>query len=463
MPKPNIILISIDTLRADHLSCYGYRRQTTPNLDSLAGGGALFRNAYSTAVWTPPAHASMLTGLYPCQHGVVDQNRLAEDIPTLAGALQQQGYHTAGFVNNSQVGDLVGLNRGHDDFFEIWQGAAETQLARRALHKVKHWSGYADHGAAETNRLVTDWLAHRRDRDRPFYVFIHYIDTHNPLKAPRPFRYHFLTEELQKQVDMEKIWQIAENPLICLTDEITLSEPEVGALKALYDEEILYVDAKIGELVSWLALNGLFHETLLIVTADHGEHWGEHGLYSHVASLYEPVVRVPLIVHFPPVLRHSQVVEPLVQLVDILPTIFAAAEIGELPPGCRGISLFDAAARDGHEVAIAEWEGRTPYFIRERCGAHGRGKIPAFIPEKQVMIRRGAHKLIQRESGAVELYDLATDPQETQNLAPAQPDLAKKLADEVTQTIETMQHTNPKQAYDLTEQVLKNLRDLGYM
>lgn len=463
MSKPNIILISIDTLRSDHLSCYGYQRRTTPNLDSLAEGGVLFRNAYSTAVWTPPAHASMLTGLYPAQHGVVDQNRLSEEITTIAAELQQHGYQTAGFVNNSQVGDLVGLHRGHEAFFEIWQGAAEAEVARRAIHKVKDWSGYADHGAAETNRRVCDWLAGARDPDRPFYAFIHYIDAHNPLKPPRPYRDHFFTREMQKQVDLEKIRQIAENPLICLTDEISLSEPEIAALKALYDEEIRYVDAKIGELVSWLTLHDLFHETLLIVTADHGEHWGEHGLYSHVASLYEPVVHVPLIVHFPAALRRSQVMEPLVQLVDILPTIFAAAEIPDLPPGCRGISLFDVPTRGGHSAVFAEWEGRIPYFIRDRCQQQGREKIPPFISEKQVMIRRGNHKLIRRESGALELYDLAADPQERENLAAARPALAKELAEQLGRSLEEMQNTNPTQEYDLSEQVLKNLRDLGYM
>ena len=156
MQQPNIILISVDTLRADHLSCYGYHRATTPNIDALGDQGVIFTKAYSTAVWTPPAHASMLTGLYPSQHNVIHQNRLREDIPTIAELLQERGYQTAGFVNNSQVGKLVGFDRGHDDFFEVWQGLSERQVIKRAQQKVQELAGYSDHGAATTNKLVFD-------------------------------------------------------------------------------------------------------------------------------------------------------------------------------------------------------------------------------------------------------------------------------------------------------------------
>lgn len=119
MKKPNIILVSIDTLRADHLSCYGYYKDTTPNIDRIASEGTIFRKNYSTGVWTPPGHASMLTGLYVSEHGVYGDRRLSDSIPTIATVLKENGYQTAGFVNNSQVGELVGLHKGHDMFVRL--------------------------------------------------------------------------------------------------------------------------------------------------------------------------------------------------------------------------------------------------------------------------------------------------------------------------------------------------------
>jgi len=376
--------------------------------------------------------------------------------------LKKNGYQTAGFVNNSQVGDLVGLNRGHEDFYEIWQGVSKNQVARRALHKLKDVAGFADHGAAKTNMLIMDWLK-KRDARRPFYLFAHYIDAHNPLKAPYPYRFQYLTETLKKQVDMNKIWQIADNPLLCLSDNLTLNDREIEALIALYDEEINYLDAKIGELIDWLKTENIFHNTLFILTADHGEHWGEQGLYSHVASLREPITHIPLIVHYPEVFRVSTEVEGFAQLVDVMPTVLEAAMIADDSSIRQGKSLFRTNAIARHPFVIAEWEGRVPYFIQNRSKKNGESRVPEFVSQKQAMIREGDFKLISREDGALKLYNLKEDPDENRNLAAEKRDLAASLKEKLDKHIQKIQQKSDDESYQLTEQVLKNLKDLGYM
>ncbi len=417
MNRPNIILISIDTLRADHLSCYGYKRKTTPNIDRIAEEGVLFKNAYSTSVWTPPAHASMLTGLYPSQHGVVDENKLDNQIPTLAEILQSNGYRTAGFVNNPAVGQLIGLDRGYDSFHEIWRGLASRQIFHRAIHKVREALGYTDHWASKTNQITVNWLTNRRDIEKPFYIFIHYIEPHNPLMAPKPFRWKYLKKPLIGQVDMRKIRKVAKNPLICLTDDMELNELEIEALTCLYDEEIAYLDCRIGQLLKWLNSQKLLEDTLLIITADHGEHLGEKGLYSHVASLYEPIVHIPLIMRYPELIEASSLNDALVQLIDIVPTILQVAGLEIESFRFSGVPLLPLQQKqEYHDYIIAEWEGRIPNFVKARLAKLDKSHNTNKYTTKLTMLREGPYKFIQNSNGKEELYNLSVDREESNNL-----------------------------------------------
>lgn len=463
MKNPNIILISIDTLRSDHLSCYGYQRTTTPHIDKIAEKGVLFKNGYSTAVWTPPAHASMLTGYYPSQHKVIHQNKLNDDIPTVAQLLKKQGYHTAGFVNNSQVGELVGLSKGHDAFHEVWQGFSRKQVFRLGAHKIREFLGYSDDGAARTNQLAFNWLRKGWNREQPFYMFIHHIDAHNPLKAPRPFLFHFLSKELRSQVDMEKIWKVADNPLACFTDDIQLNEAELEALTCLYDEEIRYVDHIIGQLVTLLEEMKVFDDTLLILTADHGEHLGEHGMYSHVASLYEPIVHIPFILRYPRELS-PQVREEYVQIVDIFPTISAACNSEASDSNLTGRNLLESNADGDPRFLFAEWEGRIPFFVKDRLNDSNRKRITEQFSNKQWMCRRDEFKLINDEHGNYELYNTTSDPNETENLNEKNPAIFDQLRDELEEWKSNADSTRPSDTYEYKDERLKkHLKALGYL
>lgn len=461
------MLISIDTLRADHLSCYGYHKMTTPNLDRIGDEGVVFENAYSTAAWTPPAHASMLTGLYPSSHGVVDNNRLSKTIPTLAEVLLKSGYKTAGFVNNSQVGELVGFERGHETFVEVWKGTSGMSIARRGMNYLVRNSmelmGINDHGAERTNQLAQRWI--RENKGNPFYMFIHYIEPHNPINAPHPFKNKYWDNKNNQNIDKEKLYLVAHNPLICFTNHIRLNEDEIIALKALYDGEVSYLDHKIGELIEFLKRNHTYDQTLIIITADHGEHFGEHGLYSHVASLYEPILHIPLIIKYPEWIDKRARISELAQLIDIYPTVVEALDLDQrFLKGVQGTSLFETnKTAKYHDCIIAEWEGRIPDFVLKRMKHSDGDPIVDKFREPMAMIREGHYKYILNSKGRDELYDLDNDKREVNNISEKKNEIRKRLREELTQWQSLNNRVDYEKQSRLDEATKKNLKNLGYM
>lgn len=467
MKRPNVLLISIDTLRADHLSCYGYHRKTTPNLDHVANDGVIYENAYSTAVWTPPAHASMLTGLYPSFHGAVDDNRLSKNIPTLAEVFLKNSYKTVGFVNNSQVGELVGFERGHETFIEVWRGTGGTPLISRGIkyliRSAKEVLGVNDHGAHRTNQLARQWIKERKDDS--FYMFIHHIEPHNPINPPHPFRNKYFNGRDDQGIDKKKLYLVAHNPLICFTDNIKLNDPEIEALKGLYDGEISYIDYKIGEFVNFLKKEDLYDNTLIVITADHGEHFGEHGLYSHVASLYEPILHIPLIIKYPEGFKKQTRISDLVQLIDIYPTLIEACGLDlTFLANVQGKSLFKKSlTQKDHDYIIAEWEGRIPDFVLKRVQDPRTDSIVSKFRQTMLMIREGSYKYILNSSGIEELYDLDKDRYEGDNIIETKKDIAASLRLKLTQWQSLRVRIEQEKQYSNDEAVRKNLETLGYI
>lgn len=467
MKRPNVLLISIDTLRADHLSCYGYDKVTTPHLDRLGEEGILFENAYSTAAWTPPAHASMLTGLYPSSHGVVDNHRLRKDIPTLAEVFSKSGYRTAGFVNNSQVGELVGLEKGHETYMEVWRGSKGRSIVRRSMNYLVRNAmeavGLNDHGAHRTNQLARDWI--RENKGHAFYMFIHYIEPHNPINAPYPFKNKYWQNRNRHGIDKNKLYLVAQNPLVCFTNNIRLNREELTALRALYDGEISYIDYKIGELIAFLKKERIYDNTFIIITADHGEHFGEHDLYSHVASLYEPIIHIPLMMKFPEGFNRQARISGLVQLVDIFPTVIETIGLNqEFLRGIQGKSLFRTANDPTyHDYIIAEWEGRIPEFVSERIRNLDEDPIVKKFRETMVMIREGHYKYILKSNGGEELYDLEKDKREENNILEREKEIGKGLRHKVTQWQSSKSELKYEKQSSIDEMTKRNLESLGYL
>ncbi len=473
MKRPNIVLISIDTLRADHLSCYGYHRRTSPNIDRIAAEGVRFEQAYSNAVWTPPSHASMLSGLYPSQHGVTDNTTLSKSLPTIAETLLKAGYDTAGFVNNPLVGAMVGLDRGHEQFFEMWRGVTSGSRFVRACHylyrRLRDAAGVNDHGGLATNQKVQQWLQQRTKSDKPFYLFLHHIEPHNPIAAPRPFRYKFVTPDVSAAIDRNKLAKMANNPLCYFTQDITLTETERSYLIGLYDGEIAYVDHLLGQLINYLREMNRLDNTLLIVTADHGEHLGEHDFYSHVASLYEPIVRIPVIIRYPELYEPGTVVDGPVQTVDIFPTILQAIgqkHSGPLP--LQGTSLAPVQGRvqiDKERPIIAEWEGRIPKFVKSRSLEQQNGVIQrnAFMSVKLKMVRQGRFKYILSEDGNEQLYDLRLDAEERCNIADANSEQRRRLRQHLALLDNDQEFAAKVSETEIDADLEARLKGLGYL
>jgi len=455
----NILLISIDTCRADHLSCYGYHRPTTPNLERLAEDGVIYKQHYSTGVWTPPGHASMLTGLYVSEHGVYDENRLADEIPTIATILKQHGYQTAGFVNNSQVGELVGFNKGHDLFVEVWKGVPYKNQIERIIkggyRRLREYLGYEDMGAKRTNRLFSAWI-NTIDKDKPFYCFLHYIEPHNPLNPPKPFKKRFLRG--YKNINKKNVSKVAHNPLICYVEDINLNEDEVSFIKDLYDGELAYTDHIIGEVISILKDKNLYDNTMIIITSDHGEHFGEHGCWSHVASLYKEVLHIPLIIKYPSDIDMKGEKDGYTQLVDLLPTVLDLTNISADGIKLSGLSLLANNGNNFHEYIFAEWEGRVPYFIRERLKDINSNEKLKNIKSKLVMIQDHNFKILKKENEE-KIFELVKEDSTIYNIKKS--NRINFLRIELNKFKTDLKSTTNKS--QINSEIVKNLKALGYM
>ena len=283
-----IVLISIDTCRADYFSCYGYPRQTTPHIDALAAGGILFDNAMSPVPMTLPAHSSMLTGTNPPYHGVHNNlgHRLGDSSLTIAEILQEKNIRTGAIVSAFVLNARFGLNQGFDAYIDD-------------LGQSEQDGRHDERPAGDTTALALDWLDEHQSED--FFLFLHYYDPHDPYEPPEPFATAFKDD--------------------------------------LYAGEIAYVDDCIGQVVARLKSLGLYDSTLIIVTSDHGEMLGEHGESTHMYFIYQGAIRVPLIVKLPGSDKSRRIDRP-VSIVDIVPTLCGLLEITP-PQAVHGEDLTD--------------------------------------------------------------------------------------------------------------------------
>ena len=397
-PPPDILLISIDSLRSDHLGSYGYARDTSPNLDALARGGARFETALAPSPWTLPSHVTLLTGRHPAAHGVNNTDRkLAASIPTLAEELHAAGYATAAFVSGPYLRSAYAYDRGFDLY--------DQSLA--ALSPGESRTGISSPDLVDN---LLRWILQEKSTTprQPFFAFLHLWDVHYDFAPPPPWDSHF-------------------DPGYTGTHDgaaIEGLEPDLPArdlehIVALYDGEIRFTDEELGRLFSALKARGLFENTIIVVTADHGEEFFEHGRIGHAITLYDESLRVPLIVHHPRSIAAGRVLDGQVRLMDIAPTILGLAG---LPPGEIGMpASAPIKSRD-----LSPWL-RGDLFA---------GRFPELVafPENRVWgkgrtaVRTASDKLI-RENGIdyFEIFDLDRDPSEMSRRTGHDDDLASTL------------------------------------
>jgi arylsulfatase A-like enzyme len=376
---PHVILIVVDTLRADRLGAYGNQRGLTPFLDELAGRGTVFLNTYATCSWTNPSVASLFTSRYPMQHRVTTFDaRLPDAERTLAEILAPHRYINLGFTANLRLTEALGFAQG----FRSWGVYPVTKLrADRLRRRALGWSDLV-RGTRST---------------KPVFLYLQYMEPHAPYDPPPAFRARF---ERRAAPDLSSAE--ANRKLLDLKWE-TLTPAEIDHLESLYDGEVAYFDSELRRLFAGLGERGLLDDALVVVTADHGEEFNEHHLMMHGDSLYNQALRVPLVLVGPRV-PAGRVVTQNVSLVDVAPTILALAGL-PAEPLFEGRSLVPLLTGDAPPVdVVAQLPNATPDFDpRRHTSAIVRGSVKLLA-----LAEAWAARL-----GAAELYDLASDPLET--------------------------------------------------
>ncbi|MFH1219597.1 MAG: sulfatase [Candidatus Eisenbacteria bacterium] len=372
-----MVLIVMDALRPDYLGCYGCDRPTSPHIDDLARQGILFENAFTHASWTKPSFASLLTSLYPFQHGVVDWESVMPDtISTLPEVLRQNGYSTSGVINMLGITGEFKVTKGIDKLSE------------------------APKGELNATRITDTALALIKNSSTPFFILIHYYDTHWPYKPPPEYL------ELVRRTDDPN--PFASRAAARAERNERPSQEYIDRQSLLYAACVKYVDDEIGRLVESLDRISPRSETVVIITADHGEAFWEHGARAHGTDLYDEAIRVPLIIHYPARFHKTRRIESLVRHIDLMPTILELT--GATDSGHReGLSLVGL-------IENAKRTGGGGKFLPASCALSELNLRR--VPDLKSIRTANRKIIVEPATSVVQLYDVIGDPGETTNLWP---------------------------------------------
>jgi len=457
--RPSIVLVVIDTLRADAVSAYGAVNDTTPAFDALAAQGLLYGRAYAPSPWTLPSHASLFTGFGADRHGVGIAGRmgLREEFTTLAERLGDVGYETVGFSENPLVSALFGFEQG----FERFSAVTVEDAISEDQHPGSRRFDIVGEAAA---------FAAERDPDRPFFLFANLFDPHSPYQRREPNRF------LGRGVSLDESWSTealkASPNRIC---NRLPSPAELAQLHGLYLGDVAAADAKLGRIAA-IARDAVDGRPLIVVaTADHGEHFGEHRLLDHEFSVRAPVLNIPLVVQGLPDAPVGRVDTP-VALVDVTASILRWAD-AEIPPEIAGrpmpTRVSDRERPDGDLLAIYSDEKlRAPEnwsnalkptdeardAKRSGCGPADR------VFGDMLALTRWPFKLIWFENYPAELYDLSWDPEERSDLADLRPEISAPLIDEARRVADATGLAGSSAAGETpSAEEIETLRSLGYL
>lgn len=427
----NLVLITLDTLRMDHLHCYGYFRQTSPNIDALAEKSIFFENAFIHLPITLPSHASILTGLYP-QNTEVYRNygRLDRKFNTLAETLKNYGYHTGAVVSVALLNKKSGINQGFDDYFYNWD---DSEIG-------ENWGGWEVQGPADqANRIAFNWLTN--NHNNKFFFWVHYYDIHSPYTEQKGFTDIFDPNSVEFNDYISDRW----DNKISKIQKLNITN---------YDRDILFTDYQLGRLVKFLKQLKLLKKTIVVITSDHGEGlYQHHGYVSHGKYLYDEQIRIPLIILLPGLDQQIKVDE-LVQSVDLLPTLLDLLSIPPSSLSGDGESLLPVIRNE------EENKNRKSYALRQ---LEGEDSKPL---DRWLSVRTSKYKLIAGESGGIFLYDMVSDPYEMSNLIGNKDN---KLREVEIQMLEDGQKNFPlkpdskKSPPKADAATLRILKSLGYM
>ena len=438
-PGRKVVLVSIDTLRADHLGCYGYGKDTSPNSDALARDAALFDNVYAPTSWTLPAHVSLLTSLSCFRHGVnLESDTIDRSLPTLADLLRSNGFYCAAVTGGGFVGAVFGFSKGFDLYAQSENSLVDS--------------------AATTFDAAAKWIDANGDKD--FFLFIHTYQPHGPYVPPPPYDRMFL--------DPEPLWTMIDigghigGPYGIFKE---LPDQERRNIVGLYDGEVRSTDdGLVGPLIAKLKDLKIYDETMIVVTSDHGEEFFEHGSWEHGRALYDESLKVPLIIKFPGSKFRGKRIEPFVRLIDIMPTVMDVFGIEEEGFDLDGRSLLPLikGREKSDRAALAYLAG---------------GVLSSPVPEK-LAITDGRSKVIlnrpySREAlGAflfppppyveVETFDLEADPRERTNIVSRKASWTGNLV-ALMQEIQNKGGARSGGKAEIDAETKQKLRALGYI
>jgi arylsulfatase A-like enzyme len=435
-PVKGILLIVVDALRPDHLGAYGYPRSTSPTLDRLAAEGIVFEAAFSPCGWTRPSIASMFTGLYPSEHGLRERarrknqrfflTRLDQSLVTLAEILTDRGFDTLAVVANPHLGLGQGFEQGFSDYFDNDRSAAE---------------------------ILDRFIAWREEKKpAPFFAYLHFMDVHWPYQPPAPYDRKF--DSPGSSIDFAGLdWNLFRRQI--RSGDIRLSPEDLAAVQALYDGQIRYLDDQLASALDRIGEDA--SSWLILITADHGEEFLEHGGMGHGPFLYDVHTRVPWILRLPHGYAGRGTVPWPVSTVDIMPTLveLAGGSMTGTGGGVSRLDLIDGAELPKRSVVFGEEHYEDLYYRHSV-----RSDRFKFI---RTTVRGGSDGL--EKQTRFELYDLAADPLEQRNLIGESPAVARDMAARLEQHLSNMQNPFSTETGDvpLRPEAIEELRSLGYL
>lgn len=430
-PTPNFILITIDTVRQDHLSLYGYDRDTSPGLAALAKDSITFTRAYTPLPSTWPAHFALMSSRPPAVLGVLANGQAPGDqtFPVLAQHLRDQGYATAAITGSDVFKSPGGIERGFESF--------DNKIGKRRRGRAQPFP-YA-RGADEVVRRAEKWIGQREPR-KPFFLWMHFWDAHGPYYAPPEYLSRYQTDD-RLQATMRERNQ---------AERFSYVGKNMATAEAInqYDGAICFLDDQLAGFWEFLKQHGLYQPGLIIVAADHGEGLMEHGIYIHGPVIYQTSVHVPLIIHWPGRAGAGKTLDALVNIMDLAPTALAILGVPPLP-GSFGHSLRPCMEQNRCE---------DRFFSLESVAKPDRGEQ---APQRMFGVVDRQFKYIRLESGTELLFDLSSDPDELRNVAAEKPELLaarRKRLDDFRKQYAGL----AKPGAQISPEMEKALKSLGY-
>lgn len=477
---PNIILVVLDTVRASNVSGYGYKRNTTPFLEEFGDQSINYTHAYSPAPWTTPSHASIFTGTYPITHQTNRQREvLTPDLPTLAELLQDSGYDTIGFSNNAHISPRFNFDRGFDQFIfntESYNEPLESAVPISELRNQVNGSSFIDtyfnaikyvrgenksflktavnwiyrksvekdlmsandRGARSTNEFVENYL--KNNYDSPFFMYLNYMEAHAPYQAPDEYQYRYVKDPITTG------WENSQADYF--HNKMDNQKKRITDLYNQYDGCIQYLDTKIEELMNIFSNYSIFDDSLIIITSDHGEAFGEHDVYEHKVGIYDETVHIPMWLNPPQ--ECIETIETPVSNLWIFPTILQLADIN-FPKGTIQANLFDPA----NDPIVIEGEG-FPYDSSSQV------LMKFSQPHRSYIDNSENYKLIYYPATSeTELYKIE---QESEDISTNNEDRCKKYLSKLETYINENRkaRSDAEESFEIDEKTKEHLRKLGY-